>query len=517
VSNLIHKLQAQIYFVKPHFEVNISQERLLLSPAMLEYDTIMTYRNGLSRIAYILSALIIAPSLILSLHISSSSPIFAQPSISAPSLTAELVLDGLSSPTSMVFLDENTILFLEKEGSVRLVSNGQLQPEPVLQLAGVESNNERGLLGIEKMDDKVFLYVSESGAQVEGLPTEGDVRNRVYSYTWDGTSLTNPQLILDVPSGPGTNHQGGKLKLGPDNQLYIIVGEMQREGQLQNIQNGPPPDDTGVIFRVNPTDGSPSSGNPLSNDPTNPLSKYYAYGIRNGFGIEFDPVTRQLWDAENGEDVFDEINLAEPGFNSGWKQVMGPIASNPGVSESSLVNFPGSHYADPVFSWSESRGVTDIEFFNSTAFGPSFENGIFVGDITSGTLFYFEPNADRTGIALADNPSLSDLIANNDEEISSVTFGTGFTGITDIETGPDGNLYILTFDRGAEGVGSLYRILPAGEGDASVTAQAPTTVTPPAVDEQATGDTEEPDAGNEAAGGGEENGEQEQTENSDGE
>ena len=293
----------------------------------------MTYRNGLSRIYYIISTLILALSIILSLHI--ISPALAQPSISVPSLTAELVLDGLSSPTSIAFLDENNILLLEKEGSVRLISNGQLQPQPVLQLEGVESNNERGLLGIEKMNNRVFLYVTESGAQVEGLPTEGDVRNRVYSYTWDGTSLTNPQLIADLPSGPGTNHQGGKLKIGPDNQLYIIVGEMQREGQLQNFQSGPAPDDTGVVLRVNPADGSPSSGNPLSSDPANPLSKYYAYGIRNSFGIEFDPVTGKLWDAENGEDVFDEINLVQPGFNSGWKQVLGPIAANTGVSESS--------------------------------------------------------------------------------------------------------------------------------------------------------------------------------------
>ena len=111
-------------------------------------------------------------SVILFLYI--SSPAFAQPSIGEPSLTAGLVLNGLTSPTSIAFLDENNVLLLEKEGSVRLISNGQLQPEPVLQLAGVESNNERGLLGIEVMDNKVFLYVTESGAQVEGIPTEGD-------------------------------------------------------------------------------------------------------------------------------------------------------------------------------------------------------------------------------------------------------------------------------------------------------------------------------------------------------
>ena len=463
---------------------------------------------------------ILAPSVILSvilfLHI--SSPAFGQPSISEPSLTAELVLDGLLSPTSIAFLNENKILLLEKEGRVRLISNGQLQPQPVLQLVGVESNNERGLLGIEVMDNKIFLYVTESSAQVEGIPTEGDVRNRVYSYTWDGTSLTNPQLLLDLPSGPGTNHQGGKLKIGPDNQLYVVVGEMQREGQLQNFQSGPAPDDTGVILRINPTDGSPSPGNTLSSDPSDPLSKYYAYGIRNSFGIDFDPVTGKLWDAENGEDVFDEINLVEPGFNSGWKQVMGTLTANAGVSEANLVNMPGSQYADPAFSWAESRGVTDIEFFNSTVFGPSYENGIFVGDITTGTLFHFEPNADRTGINLESDPLLSDLIADSDDEISSVTFGTGFTGINEIETGPDGNLYILTFDRETEGQGSLYRILPAGEeglSSAGVPSSVPQdTVTPPVTDESEA--EAEEGAEGEADGNGDDNNDgEDQDENSD--
>jgi aldose sugar dehydrogenase len=479
-------------------------------------DKVMKYCSGMGRRNYIMSLLTIALAVTLSLHISSPTPALAQPSMSEPSLTAELVLDGLSSPTSIAFLDENNVLLLEKEGSVRLISNGQMQAEPVLQLEGVESNNERGLLGIEVMDNNVLLYVTESGAQVEGIPTQGDVRNRVYSYTWDGTSLTNPQLLLDLPAGPGTNHQGGKLKIGPDNQLYVIVGEMQREGQLQNFQSGPAPDDTGVIFRVNPADGSPSSGNPLSSEPADPLSKYYAYGIRNSFGIDFDPVTGKLWDAENGEDVFDEINLVEPGFNSGWKQVMGPISANTGVSESNLVNMPGAQYLDPVFSWAESRGVTDIEFFNSTAFGPSYENGIFVGDITTGTLFYFEPNADRTGLNLLSDPLLSDLVADSDDEMAAVTFGSGFTGITDIETGPDGNLYILTYDRGAEGLGGLYRILPTGEGDgtAPVSSPPPATVTPPPAGDQNEVGTEEQGAEGENDGSSGDN-EEEQNENDD--
>ena len=116
-------------------------------------------------------------------------------------------------------------------------------------------------------------------------------------------------------------------------------------------------------------------------------------------------------------------------------EAIGPITSNTGVSGSNLVNMPNAQYADPVFSWAESRGATDIEFFDPTAFGPDYNNGIFVGDITSGTLFYFEPHTDRIGVNLGGDPLLSNQIADSDDEIAGVTLGTGFTGITEQETG----------------------------------------------------------------------------------
>lgn len=140
---------------------------------------------------------------------------------------------------------------------------------------------------------------------------------------------------------------------------------------------------------------------------------------------------------------------------------MGPIATSGISAESDLVNFEGSHYADPVFSWATSRGVTDVEFLKSSKLGPAYKDNIFVGDITSGNLFFFMLNDDRTGLRLENSSSLSDLIANSDEESSEVTLGTGFFGITDIETGPDGYLYILTYDQEADGQGSLYRIAPS--------------------------------------------------------
>ena len=389
-----------------------------------------------------------------------------QPIIKDPSLQVELLVEGLSWPTSMAFIDDNNILVLEKElGTVRLVSNGILQEEPVLKV-NVDGKNERGLLGIAMMNnDTVFLYYTE--------PTQNNdqLRNRVYKYQWNDEErlLVNPTLILDLPAIPGPNHDGGKLIIGPDNYLYTVIGDLNHIGKLQNIVNGPDPDDTGVIFRINPEDGSPAPDNPFTNNNSelsSSLNKYYAYGIRNSFGIAFDPVTDILWDTENGPHEYDEVNVVKPGFNSGWVQVMGPISKSD-ITENELAIFPNSKYADPIFSWLPSLGITDIEFLNSSKLGDKYANNIFVGDIgdmTDGSLYYFEVNEDRTGLKFdsgSKQAGLTDLVADSEEEMSTIALGTNFGGITDIETGPDGLLYILTLDRSADGEGKIYKIMPS--------------------------------------------------------
>jgi aldose sugar dehydrogenase len=368
------------------------------------------------------------------------------PTIKDSSLKVERVIQGLSFPTSMLFLDSDHILVLEKDGNVRLVSGGTLQPQPVLSL-NVVNKNERGLLGEEKIGSSLFLYFTES---------DGGVKNRVYKYEISGNSLTNQKMILDLPAGPGTNHQGGKLVVGKDNLLYSVTGELQRNGKDQNIKDGPDPDFSGAILRVNPTDGSPAQGNPFSaNNPSStPLSHYYAYGIRNSFGLAIDPISGALWDTENGEDVYDEINLVNPGFNSGWKLVMGPISQS-GISENQLVNFPGSKYSDPILSFKDPIGITDIEFLNSSKLGEKYANNVFVGDIRNGNLYFLEMNPMRNGFKL-NSPGLDDKVVDNTQELDSITLATGFTGITDLETGPDGYLYVLSYQDG-----SIYRIGPA--------------------------------------------------------
>jgi glucose/arabinose dehydrogenase len=222
-----------------------------------------------------------------------------------------------------------------------------------------------------------------------------------------------------------------------------------------------------VILRINPYNGLPSPDNPFTKNYSNDdmvvegvsgreldMNYYYAYGIRNSFGLAFDPLTERLWDTENGEDEYDEINLVNPGFNSGWHKIMGPTYRDANFSESELTMFKGAHYSDPVFSWKNSIGVTDIEFFNSAQLGKEYSNNLFVGDINNGNLYFFKVNDNRTGLNFEDVPSIAnDLIADNQDEVDAVVLGTGFGGITDIETGPDGNLYILSYQDGR-----IYRL-----------------------------------------------------------
>jgi aldose sugar dehydrogenase len=425
------------------------------------------------------------------------------PTLDDSDLEVELVTEGLESPTSMAFIgNHGDMLILEKSGEVILFTSENMSKRSLLNLT-VNDQNERGLLGVAVLDNISDLHTTtpiaassndqtittrDNNSTSDATPASPSstvtfvffyltdaskedrsqlLGNRIYRFVWNDTdkSLSNGTLILDLPVLPGQNHNGGKLVADSENRyIYAVIGDLNRKGMLQNFKNGSLPDDTSAILRINP-DGSPAQGNPFLNvsimddGSYSNLSKYYAYGIRNSFGLAIDPVTGILWDTENGPDGFDEINIVRPGFNSGWAIVMGPIESSNVTSENDLVNFRGSSsYADPVFSWGRAVGVTDIEFYNSDKLGNDYTNNIFVGDANNGHLYFFEVNEDRSGLQFEEPRLADDLVASNDRQRAAVTFGTGFpSSITDVETGPDGYLYILTFH---PTMGTISRIVP---------------------------------------------------------
>jgi glucose/arabinose dehydrogenase len=384
----------------------------------------------------------------------------------------QVVAGGLQFPTSMAFLDADNILVLQKnDGQVRLVSGGVLAEKPVLQV-NVENDVERGLLGIAVWNgssvssNEVFLYLTENVTDGGNTTT---AMNRIYryNYDWSQKALVNGTLLLDLAGGPGPYHNGGKIAIGPDGYLYAVIGDTNfSTGISDNHASREPPDYRSVIIRVDRETGKAPSDNPFYG--IKGLERVYAYGIRNSFGMDFDPITNSLWMTENGPTTYDEINVVHPGFNSGWDKFTGPIAkSNATMDDLAMVE--GAKYSDPAFSWYIPVGVTDIEFFDSDKLGEKYKDNIFVGDVNNGNLYFFEADQNRTGLYFGyEQSSLADLIADPvpdkdtgrlDGELPSITLGKGFAAITDIETGPDGYLYVLTHIDG-----KIYRITPTGTG-----------------------------------------------------
>jgi glucose/arabinose dehydrogenase len=394
--------------------------------------------------------------------------VMAQPAVSKdPNLKVELVAEGPQPSTSMAFLGPNDILVLGKEtGTVQRVTDGKVLPQPLLQVP-VSPTNERGMLGIAVSKHTngptyVFLYYTAESAG--GGQSLANVLYR-YELVNNNQQLANPKLLLSLPAGPGTNHNGGKVAVGPDNNVYAVIGDLKtHRTQTENVVNGPAADSTGGILRVT-QDGQPVPNPPLGQAAA-PLDLYYAYGVRNSFGIGFDPVTSKMWDTENGPKYGDEINLVEPGFNSGWAQVMGMWApegsigketAGPDISNppSNLVDFAGKgKYSPPEFTWLKPVAPTALTFLNSAKLGKQYQNDMFVGDYKDGNLYHFKLDQARTGLAL--NGTLSGKVSNSPQDSQPLIFASGFEGgITDLQVGPDdGYLYVLTF------TGSIYRIVP---------------------------------------------------------
>jgi glucose/arabinose dehydrogenase len=405
--------------------------------------------------------------------------------IKDPSLKVELVFDGLELPTSMAFLGPDDILVLEKDkGTVQRIVNGEMLPEPLLDV-NVANKSERGMLGIAvpkngtTNNTYVFLYFTESVQDGNDdcpkddfcNPGNDPLGNRLYRYELVNDKLVNPVLLLDLPATSGPAHNGGAITIGPDNNVYLPIGEL-REEDIQKVSSA---DGRGGILRVT-QDGETiviAGGGQGILGNTYPLNLYYAYGIRNSFGIDFDPVTATLWDTENGPGFGDEINLVQPGFNSGWNEVQGIWPREGGPSEDIILNpdglleFGGKvKYSAPEFTWIPTIGPTALKFLNSDKLGMQYQNDIFIGDVHNGRIYHFDLNEARTGLALQE--PLDDKVADNDGETEDIVFGEGFGSISDLEVGPDGYLYVVSI-----GLGGIYRIVP-GEGNGNGIIAVPT-------------------------------------------
>jgi glucose/arabinose dehydrogenase len=359
------------------------------------------------------------------------------PFIKNPNFKIQVVTNDIESPTTMDFLNDDILVLEKNSGFVKRIVNGNTLSEPLLYKS-VLNQSERGMLGIatvkDQINNKVFLYFTEKGE-------EDEAHNRIYRYDLVNNKLVHPELVLDLVGEPGARHNGGVLKIGPDQLLYFAIGDVNDgEDQARNQDT----EELAGIAGIMRIEQSGARLGILGEEY--PLDLYYAYGIRNSFGIDFDPLTGYLWDTENGERNNDEINLVQPGFNSGFNQVQGMNYSKDKFTPENLVEFEGKgKYSDPEFVWNYTVGPTALKFLTSDKYGQEFQNDLFVGDFNNGYLYHFDLNEDRTGLELSGK--LKDRIADTPHELEDAVFGKQFGPITDIKVGPDGLLYVLSLAR----------------------------------------------------------------------
>lgn len=389
------------------------------------------------------------------------------PHLKDANLKLEKVLGGLNSPTNIAFIDNNDFLILEKNGTVLRAVNGNVSDKPLLNV-NVSNGFFQGMLGIaiaqsnitnnftsgdNELSPSIFLFYTEDKGN--GMSPLG---NRLYRYDLDlvNNRLINPKLLLDLPVIRDSWGNGGAITIGPDNYIYVTIGSVGNDNYTPqtmtlNYRNSTIVDGRSGILRIT-QDGRPVGPGILGD--AYPLNLYYAYGMENSYGIDFDPVTNSLWDVENDGSFNDEVNIVKPGFNSGYGMITGVSVESP-AAPSAVVNFSGKGiYKDPEFVWVKKPVAVGLKFLTSDKLGKQYQNDLFVGGFQDGRIYNFSLNADRTHLALPQSLSKRSIASGDLPIADPIIFGEGFVGITNLVVGPDGYLYVVSF-----GTGEIHRIV----------------------------------------------------------
>lgn len=315
--------------------------------------------------------------------------IVLQPQPVKEEIGVEIVAQNLEVPWSLDFAPDGRLFFTERAGQVSVVDKGQVQ---LVTEFPVASGGEAGLLGLALDPDFLdngYIYVYYT------YQLDGNLFNRVSRFR---ETKGEEEIILD--SIPGARiHDGGRIKFGPDNRLYITTGDATVPALAQDLDSL-----AGKILRINP-DGSVPEDNPFEGSPV------YSYGHRNPQGLAWHPATGKLYITEHGAIANDEINLIEPGKNYGWPSV---------ECESER-----PEYTDPLVCFRQTVALSGSAFFRNSLFFASLRGA----------------HLHRLDFA---PPNYTKLVQ---EEVLL----TGYGRIRDVVQGPDGRLYIATSNRDGRG------------------------------------------------------------------
>jgi glucose/arabinose dehydrogenase len=318
----------------------------------------------------------------------------------ARDMRAEVNATGLEVPWEIVFLPDGRALVTERVGRVRLLSaRGELREQPIARIA-VDDAGEGGLMGMAVRDDFVFLYMTRGGV------------NQLVRYRFANDELTQEKILVDGIDASSI-HSGGRLKFGPDDMLYLSVGDAAEPSVAQDRESL-----NGKFLRVDPRSGE---------------AEVYSYGHRNPQGFDWEPGSGRLIADEHGQSGNDEVNVIREGANYGWPVIEGQ-ASRAGMQ-------------------------TPIKLYQSPS-APS--GGTFLrsrGSAWTGSYF----------IAMLAGARLQRIVIEGDAVVEEQSLLEGRYGrLREVVEGPDGALYLLTSNRDGRGDPTedddrIIRVEPPGE------------------------------------------------------
>ncbi len=365
------------------------------------------------------------------------------------------VASGLAHPWSLAFLPDGKTLLVAEAGRIRMIRDGALLPDPVYTVpvgTSKENNDKLAWIAVHpRFAANKLVYWSHPLSGERGT-TLAVSRGRL-----DGAKIDKVEQIFVADAWEKSGNMAGKLLFGPDETLYVTVGDRDRlcctgtEDNSLRLKAQDLSNDVGKTLRLK-DDGSIPKDNPFVGKP-GAKPEIYTYGHRNGYGLAFNPDTGELWQAEIGPMGGDEVNILKPGHNYGW-----PLVS---MGRNYTGSLPSDHpyhqdgMDDPRMFWVPSISPSSLAFYTGDKF-PRWKNSMLVGSLT-------QRNLQRVAFGQPSQAERREPVLRQLE-----------LRIRDVQQGPDGFLYVAT-ERSTGGTatdGTVLRLEPV-EGAAPPTPSGP--------------------------------------------